>query len=208
MDIWETNKLVIFIAFVIPGFVSLKTYELLLPSAPKESGKQLIDAVAYSCINYALLLLPIYLVEKSQIRCTHPSVYIAFYVFVLLIAPVVWTLLYQKLRTMPILQRILPHPTAKPWDYVFGQRRPYWVIVTLEDGEKFAGRYDASSFSSSAPAPEQIYLEEAWVLNDEGGFSRPRTDTAGIIILAQNIVTIELFNMTYGGELVRQEDSK
>ena len=207
MDIWETNKLLLFIGFVIPGFVSLKIYELLLPSSSKESSKQLIDAVAYSCVNYALLLWPIYEVEISQIRTTHTSAYIAFYVFVLLIAPVAWAFLFKKLRTTQYFQGAMPHPTAKPWDYVFGQRKPYWIVVTLKDGKQIAGRYDASSFASSAPAPEQLYLEEAWVLNDEGGFERKRADTAGIMILAPDIVTIELFNMTYGGNHVGQEEN-
>ena len=58
MDIWDANKLLLFIAFVIPGFVSLKTYELLCPGAPKESDKLLIDAVAYSSINYAAYSTP------------------------------------------------------------------------------------------------------------------------------------------------------
>ena len=46
MDIWEANKLVLFIAFVVPGFVSLKTYELVFPGVPKDSAQQLIDTVA------------------------------------------------------------------------------------------------------------------------------------------------------------------
>ena len=71
MDIWDANKLLLFIAFVIPGFVSLKTYELLFPGAPKESDKLLIDAVAYSSINYALLLWPIYSIETHQVRQSH-----------------------------------------------------------------------------------------------------------------------------------------
>lgn len=56
MDIWTVDKLVLFIAFIVPGFVSLKAYELLAPRVTKESTQQLIDAVAYSSINYAILL--------------------------------------------------------------------------------------------------------------------------------------------------------
>lgn len=75
MGIWDANKLLLFIAFVIPDIVSLKTYELLFPGAPKGSDKLLIDAVAYSSINYALLLFPIYAVEIHQIRQSHPTAY-------------------------------------------------------------------------------------------------------------------------------------
>ena len=196
MDIWDINKLALFIGFVIPGFVSLKTYELLFPSAPKESSKQLIDAIAYSSINYALLLWPIYEVETNQIRSSYPHFYIIFYAFVLFVAPVAWACVLKKLRSTQFFQGTLPHPTAKPWDYVFGQRKPFWVIVTIKDGSKIAGKYDSASFASSAPAPEQLFLEEAWLLNKEDGFERSRTDSAGIMILAPDIVSIEFFNIT------------
>lgn len=203
MDIWDADKLFLFIAFVIPGFVSIKTYELLVPGSPKESDKLLIDAVAYSSVNYALLLLPIYLVETHEVRQTSPSAYVAFYVFVLLIAPILWVLTLKKLRTTEFFQRSMPHPTKRPWDYVFAQRKPYWAIVTLKDGTKIAGRYDSSSFASSAPAGEQIYLEENWVINADGGFERPREDTAGILVLSSEIVSVEFFKLNQGENNVR-----
>lgn len=207
MDIWDTNKLMLFIAFVIPGFVSLKIYQLIFPGAPKESDKLLIDAVAYSSINYALLFWPIYEIETHQVRQTHPTAYVLFYVFVLLIAPIAWACVLKKLRTTELFQRSMPHPTAKPWDFVFAQRKPYWVIVTLKDGKKISGRYDSASFASSAPAAEQLYLEENWVLNDDGGFDRPRTETAGILILSSDIVTVEFFKLTAGEKNGREKTS-
>jgi len=198
MEIWDGNKLLLFIAFVIPGFVSLKTYELLSPSATKESNKLLIDAVAYSSINYALLLWPIYEIETHKVRDVYPTAYALFYVFVLFLAPVAWACVMKALRATDFFQRSMPHPTAKPWDYVFAQRKPYWIIVTLKDGKQFGGRYDSSSFASSTPEPEQLYLEEAWVLNSDGGFERRRSETAGILILSSEILTLEFFNITTG----------
>jgi hypothetical protein len=207
MEIWETDRLLLFIGFVIPGFVSLKTYDLLLPSAQQESGKRLVDAITYSCINYALLLWPIFLVERSQLRATHPLLCDAFYVFVVLVAPVLWAVLLRRVRLTSFVQALMPHPTARPWDYFFSRRLSYWVIVTLKDGKQVAGRYGSSSFASSAPASGQLYLEETWVLNDAGGFERPRVDSAGIMILSADIETIEFFNMTYGGERGGREET-
>ncbi len=194
MNIWEKDKLILFIAFIIPGFVSLKAFELFFPSQRTEAAKQLVEAITYSCINYALLFWLIAYVERSGIRDQFAFIYFAFYVFVLFIAPIIWALLWKKVRTSEIFQANAPHPTQKPWDYVFGKRKPYWVIVTLKDGTKIAGNYDSNSFSSSAPASEQLYLEEAWVLNDDGGFERPRESTKGIIILSGEMVSIELFD--------------
>lgn len=204
-DVWSSDKLLLFIGFVIPGFISLKTYEMIFPGAPRESSKQLVDAVAYSCINYALLFLPIYAVETNDVKHSWPTLYLLFYATVLLVAPVAWVLVLGKLRQTQFFQSSLPHPTGKPWDFVFGQRRSHWVIVTLRDKTRIAGKYASGSFASSAPDPEQIYMEEAWVLNQDGGFDRPRTDSDGIMVLATDIVSIEFFKLTYGGKDGKQD---
>ncbi len=195
MDIWEADKLLLFIAFVVPGFISLKTYELLQPGVLKDSSQQVIDAVAYSSINYALLLWPIYSVESQRIEATSPTLYVVFWVFVVLVAPIAWACLFLKLRKTQMFQQAMPHPTGSPWDHVFSQRKCYWVIAVLRDGRKIAGLYGSNSFASSAPSAEQIYLEEAWNMTEDEGFERPRVDSAGVIILSEDIVTIELFNM-------------
>ncbi|SRR6056297_3657536 len=198
MDIWEADKLIIFIAFVIPGFISIKVYELVCPGTPKDTSKQLIDAVAYSCINYALLFWPIQLVEKSDLSSNHPNLYSIFYLSVLFVAPVAWVLLWQFLRTSKIFQKFAPHPTQKPWDFVFSQRKPYWVKIILNDGTKIAGRYAGYSFASSSPAEEQIYLEESWILNEKLGFERPKKRSAGVIVMANEISHVELFQYQEG----------
>ncbi|TAN07743.1 MAG: hypothetical protein EPN38_06020 [Rhodanobacteraceae bacterium] len=205
MDVWNINTLSLFIAFVVPGFVSLKTYQLLFPSESISSDKLLIDAIAYSSINYAILLWPIYAIETHNVRALHPTAYVLFYVFALLIAPVIWIYLFRWIRTTQIAQCAMPHPTSRPWDYVFGKRHPYWIVVTLKSGKSVGGRYDTSSFASSAPAPEQLYLEEHWVLNEDGGFERPRAETAGILILPSEIVTVEFFRLGYGEDDVREK---
>lgn len=192
MDIWETNKLLLFIAFAVPGFISLKSYEILCPSSNKSSGDRLIDAVAYSCINYAILFLPIRWVETSGALRSCPAGYYLFYLFVLVVAPFLWALLWRKLRATEFFQRNAPHPTEKPWDFLFEQRKPYWVKVVLTDGKVIAGRYGVKSFASSAPAEEQIYLEETWVLGTNGEFERKVDRTAGTLILAKNINHLEL----------------
>lgn len=208
MDIWEVNKLFLFITFVVPGFISLKTYALLQPTHFKDSSQQLVDAVAYSSINYALLIGPIYWVETSDLRAACPTLYVLFYVVVLLLAPIGWASAFLWLRKTQFLQRSVAHPTGKPWDFVFSQRVPYWVIATLSDGRQVAGLYDSKSFASSSPAAEQIYLQEAWVLNDFGGFERKRSDSAGIIILAKEIATLELFQLQNQQESGNDESKK
>ncbi len=205
MDIWDQSKLVLFVAFVVPGFIAIKAYELFLPFRETDSSKQVIDAVAYSCLNYALLLWPIYAVEANGVSDTHPNLYVLFWVIVLFIAPILLVVAWKYLRERDFVQNAIPHPTQKPWDYVFGKRHAYWVIVTLKGGEKVGGMYGPSSFASSAPAEEQIFLEEEWLLNEDGGFDRAVEQTAGVIILSSEIQMVEFFN---SGEVENEQQAE
>ena len=56
---FDQNEFILFIFFVIPGMIAIKTYGLITPSSVNTS-KQIIDAITYSCFNYAVLLWPIY----------------------------------------------------------------------------------------------------------------------------------------------------
>ena len=193
MSIWEIDKLALFIAFVIPGFIGLKAYELLNPGIYKESSKQVIDAIAYSCINYAALFWPIIVVEGSELRVDLPYGYWGFYFFVLFCSPVLGAFLWLRLRKTHFVLKALSHPTLKPWDYVFSKREPYWAKVTLKDGTQIGGRYSENSFTSSSPAEEQIYLEETWIVNDKGGLERKKNQSAGVVIVSE-IAYIELMD--------------
>lgn len=192
MDIWQSDKLAIFLLFVVPGFISIKCYQLAFPGTVRATSEQLIDAVAYSSINYALLFVPVMLVERSSLAVGSPLTYYLFYFFAIFIAPILWVVIWKLMRASSLMQRTAPHPTAKPWDFVFQQRKSYWVKVTLSNGSVIGGRYAGISFASSAPAPEQIYLEECWVLGEKGQFVRKKNQTAGVLILSKDISHIEL----------------
>jgi len=196
MDIWDANKLTLFVAFVIPGFISLKAYELLFLCAPTDTASQLIDAVAYSCLNYAILFPIIYYVNEYRLETYHPIFFAFFCLIVLFIAPVVWVCLLRTVRRSNFLQKWLPHPTEKAWDFVFGSREPYWVVVTMKDGKRLGGKYGYKSFSSSSPSKEQLYFEETWELNSDGGFERPKETTAGTLVVSADIESIEFFHWT------------
>ncbi len=196
MDIWNIDKLALVLMFAIPGFLMLKTSSVLSLEPSPDSSKLVIDAVAYSCINFALLAFPIFLVETSQLRSDSPRLYFAFYTLVLLVAPVFWAVLWRLIRATELLQKYLPHPTSRPWDYVFGKRPSYWVVVTYKDGKQIAGLYQSRSFASAAPSPEQIFLEEAWVLSESGGFERKRHNTEGVLVLGSEVRSLEFFTHT------------
>ncbi|WP_423812715.1 DUF6338 family protein [Pseudomonas peradeniyensis] len=194
MDIWEASKLALFIWFVVPGFISIKVYQLIVPASYRSTSELLIDAVSYSCINFALMSWAVVYVEGSGLFSAHRWMYYAFYFFVLFVSPVLIVLLWKKIRTSDRFQWTMPHPTLKPWDFVFSNRSHYWVHVHLVDGGSVSGLYSSRSFASSAPATDQIYLEQVWVLNEDGGFDRMVEGSAGAIISGDRIKYVEFID--------------
>lgn len=193
MDIWNTDKLALFIAFVVPGCISLKTYSLVFLRVTKDGSQQIVDAITYSCINYALLALPIYWIEKCRLNEKFFGLYVTFYVFAIILMPAAWIFFWNKIRKTQIAQKYLPHPTSRPWDFVFSKRKEYWLIVTLKDGASYGGLFGTNSFVTSTPEPEQIYFEEVWHINEHGGFDTPKKATAGMLLAGPDIRTIEFF---------------
>ena len=193
MKIWEVDKLFLFLIFFIPGFISIKIFDLIVPSERRDFSKSLFEAIGYSSLNFALLSWLIILIHSGDFYLRNKIWYFLFLILILFIMPAIWPLLFRLLSTWPPLCRHIIHPLPKPWDFVFGNRRAYWVIVNLKDGRKIGGVYGPNSFSSSYPAEEQIYLEQVWKLDEKGRFLEPVERSEGIIILGSELSSIELF---------------
>jgi hypothetical protein len=94
-----------------------------------------------------------------------------------------------------VLSNRIIHPIPLPWDYIFGNKNKYWVIVHLKNGKHIGGKYFENSFTSTYPDKEQIYLEEVYRLDDNQVFSKePNDRSAGMLILGEEISMIEFFN--------------
>ncbi len=173
----------------------MRVYRLFHPAPDNDTSKILIDVVSYSCINYSFLLIPIYLIEINGFFYTHPFLYYLFYFLVLIIIPVLLPILLLKARQSPRIRQKLPHPMARAWDYFFSTNQCCWVLVTLKNGKKYGGLYSYNSFATSRPEPEQLYLEKHWALDEEGDFDHELTDTLGILILTNEIESVEFIKL-------------
>lgn len=178
----------------MPGFISLKVYNLLCPGKLPDFSTQMFSSIMYSCLSYAIHL-PIYLISAtlqdfSVITWKH----VLFITSLILIFPALIPIAWLFIRKIEWVNNFLPHPTNSPWDYVFSQRNFYWLIVTLKDGTILGGKYGAGSFSSSYPEDPQIFISEQWLVDQEG-FIRKVNDSSGIMILSKDIKTIEFFTL-------------
>lgn len=197
MDIWETNKLILFIAFFVPGVISIKVYSLLVPAKGKTATQNILDAVTYSCINYALLSWLIYIDIQYELYKNYPIWHIIILIVVLFLSPILLGFGYFILRKIKWISKHLQDPTPTPWDYAFGKRdgnkrEGYWIILELTDGTKIGGKYGKQSASSIFPNKEQIFLQEVWDIKGRK-FIKAVGRSKGVIVSGRCVKSIEFF---------------
>lgn len=192
-DIWQIDKLVLFIIFILPGFISLMIYDYLIPSVKRDFSKSIIEIICFSTLNFIALSFLIYLNLNHKY---YENCLIIFYLSLLLIfiiMPALWPIIFVRLTTTKFFNKYFIHPVSKPWDYFFGKKEAAWVIVHLKNGNMIGGLYSSNSFASSYPNKEQIYLEEIWKLDENGVFLYKIDRTKGVIILGDDISSLEFF---------------
>lgn len=191
MDITSINKLLLAIAFFIPGFVAMKLYGILSSGERLDASKSMVDAVSFSCMNYAVWSWLIILVFRYEWIKFYPGWFLMFVIFVLFFAPAGSSVFFFYLRKKGFFVKWLPHPVGKPWDFVFSRRESCYVIIFLKGGRRIGGYYGPESFVSSYPYEEQIFIEKVWRVDEEEGFIEEHTRTKGMMISGANIETIE-----------------
>jgi len=192
-DIFEINKIILFIIFFVPGFISMKVYHLLIASERINFSESFSEAIGFSSINFAAFSWLIIIINRNSFYKNYFTWYLIIVLFIIFVAPIIWTILYVKVAKSKKFRKYILSPIKNPWDYFFEQKKSCWVVVNLKNGEKIGGVYSDNSFSSAFPNKEQIYLEELWLLNVKGDFIRKKNRTKGILILGDDIKSIEFY---------------
>jgi hypothetical protein len=193
MNIWEIDKLQLFLMFLLPGFISIKIYDLIISGERRDFSKAIIEAIAYSSLNFVLLSWLIALINNGNFPNEHQVVYAILIILIMFGFPVIWPIIFLRITEWKPIASKIYYPIQKPWDWYFRKGEPCWVIVHLKDGRKIGGKFDENSFASSFPAEEQIYLEEIWKLDKKGVFLYPVERSKGTIIFSEEMLSVESF---------------
>ncbi|WP_316812248.1 DUF6338 family protein [Pedobacter heparinus] len=196
MEFLKAENLFLFITLFLPGFISVKVYHSMVANDNYDFSKNLLEIVGYSIINF-LLNSWLILVGLSndwvftQSFWIYPSI-----LWIFFISPVLWPILLNKLLRWKFLRRYVLSNQKSAWDYYFNLRQSAYVIVHLKDGNRVGGYYGTLSYASRYPCKEALYLETAWELrdiSDDRKFKRVVEQSAGLLILNENIEYIEFF---------------
>lgn len=195
MDLWSQDKIVLFIAFFVPGFISLQIYSLFIATGDRDFTKKLPDVVAYSSIHYAIF--------GWILLVTHDAWNVAATYVVVLIIPVLEPFLILAIRDREgfgkmvldrsVLRNMLS-PEADPWDRYFALNRDaVWIRIRTKAGDVVGGVLGAGSHTSNYPTPHELYVSEQWSFTKDGQFEAAVASTGGFIISADQIELVEFF---------------
>lgn len=193
MNIWEIDKIFLFLVLVLPGFISLKIYDLLIASEKRDFSKSIIEFVCFSVLNFSALSFLIVYISKEEFVTTNQYQYWFSILFIFIIMPAIWPFIYLYLGRFKIFRKHILSPYKQPWDYVFSKKEVMWVILHMKNGKIIRGKFAKKSFASSYPSERQIYIEELWKAGEKGGIKSKINRTKGAIISQDEISHIEFY---------------
>lgn len=189
------------LAFIVPGFIVQWVLSGFVPTRKEEVQISLLRAFILSCLNYAIWCWLIFIIYSNR-WINNPTWLAAFCLFLIVfVSPLGIGLILGRLsrsaKFASFLEKMkldVMHAIPNSWDYTFGRKQESWILVTLTDGGTISGWFGTKSFASSEPTERDLYIEQVWDNDEEGGWQkRPRT--GGILILSSQIRYIEFLVM-------------
>ena len=206
----STAALTIFLTAIVPGYLTIylwsrnKTWKGL-----QNDLQTVIKSITLSAV-IQLLLLPYVLVVLYPARDhldRHPFQITVWLVLLTLLFPYLLgsiaarvtdrlfdpaTVYVESLRSsgwkrrIQVLARWITQPAAQPsvWDWavVADKLDGHYVVVTWNDGKKIAGTFGMHSLGLTTPEQQGLFLETEWLLDEQGDFTQPVANSAGILI--------------------------
>jgi hypothetical protein len=214
----QTGTAVLVIAaFILPGFVTVllreRTYHV---RAGTESFELLLTALYYSATIYlgaacvAVIISVFTDLSTSQVKelwngDATLAVYAGLAVAGLVIGPATITIAGKRWtdsktkRSLAGRLRLDPsHSTRSAWEHWFAQRQACLVRATLDDGRVVGGFYGTKSMAGYSRDGQDIFIEERWILDEDGWFKESSPSSLGLYIPGSQIVSLEVYGYPDG----------
>ena len=189
VDIFETVGVMDFVILIMPGFISIKVWNLIIPSKSRALKDSFLDALAYSLLNFAMLFWLMLIIRRTDWTWLR----VMLYGVLMGVGPVLWPILLKVVATRKF-QRIIINPIPRAWDYFFGLRENCFMLIHLKDGSLVGGLSYGKSFASSYPASEDIYIEQVWEISEQGKFLEKIPQSIGMLVTRDSIEYIEMYS--------------
>ena len=202
-ELSELN-LLLFFAFVVPGFVSIRVFSLLHPVETKQLKDNILEAIAFSSMNFAVLAWAIIPISDPRFLDNNPWLFYSAILLVFLVAPTLWPVVLIRLLSFLQNKQVILGQLPTAWDHFFSRREGCWVIAHLPDGRRIGGLFGSSSYATSYPNEGHLYIEELWDLDANGAFRERIEGTQGVILRPEDYQFVEIFEWSSDDEQTEQ----
>ena len=204
------TALIILVAFVLPGFITVlikeRTHE-----TPQDVTQldRLLRALYYSVWSYTLLAAVAFVLDlhRSDVqtlwdrRATDPAPLVLVVAAAIIIPSALlatcsglWEGSAAQTWVRTKLRINLRHRTPTAWDHFFSLRSRAMVRATMKDGRVVGGFYGPKSFAAYAKDGRDLYLEQRWAMDEDlDWFQEPAKATQGVWLPTDEVVSIELY---------------
>lgn len=210
------DALILLVAFVLPGFVTLliqeRTYASSLDRTPLD---RLLLILYYSIWSYLLVAAvalmtgldrpfinklyedhkdqPADLIWRGALVVLIPSVLIA-------TTTRFWSGSRAQKKVRGWLRINAQHTEPTGWDYFFKLKKPVYIRATVSNGGRVFGYYGAESFAAYAKDGGDLYLERMYVPTDEDWFGAEPERSQGVWIRGDELVAVEFYDPNYAAK--------
>ncbi len=204
--IFNSGGLFFIVYLITPSVVALWVHDQFVPSEQRDWLGMLFWLVSYGAFNFLVYYLLSPLINSVIPPITAPNPLgkgfidyrsILFAAFIIpAIVGFITGILPQATWFQKLFRGKLLHPTPTAWDFIFGERtKSYLIMFHLKSGAKIGGLYSTKSYVSSFPTSQEIYIEEVWQIDEQGGWIDPIEDSAGAFIKMEECTHFELFHV-------------
>jgi hypothetical protein len=197
-----TGQILAVVLFLIPGLNCTWIIERLAGRTPLSGTERLFRAIAWSLLLYAaaspwLLRLTQRVASGKPIWPWEPIIGFSLVEFV---APVVLGLTVVGIRRAGWFKALTKGLTRldsreRSWDFAFSSHAHFFVRAKLKTGERVGGWFGDDSFASAYPEPQDVFLEEAWGLTEDGTPDQPVPGSRGLLLRQDDVELLELIEL-------------
>lgn len=189
-------------ALIVPGFISLRVYDMQRGGEGRKVNDALIDIVVYSFVTDLIALGTLALVSVLTPVAVQPTVKVFAATAILVAIPGVLAVAVYKVYIGLIHTGALPDIMTTPWnrmiEHVAENQLDIGVILTMRDGRTI-GAGLASSVALRSES-DDLLLGEVWTLSaDRATFDHVSPGSYALLVKRSDCETIEFVRLRNGG---------
>jgi len=218
------TAIIIVVAFLLPGFVTLSLQEVTFRTPNEPTGlDRLLRIVVYSGWSYVLAAVyaiveginrthivdlyhrysndPAELIWRAALAILIPSL-------IIVAATYLWSQTGLRAWVMSKLRMNVRHTEPSAWDFFFRQRRHAHVHIKFSDGRHVAGYYGPDSFAAYAKDGRDLFLQEGYEWDEEQNwFGEKVQESCGLWINTSDAVVVTFYNPGQHGQAASEANT-